>query len=81
MMVTYDDMCFDEARDGFEDALCAVRLLFAPEGKAFREVLVARFSLNIEYRKSGDARTSTCARHFEWQVEGPRRIESIVYSV
>ena len=66
MVAAHDDVCFDEARDCLEDTLCTVGLLLAPEGKAFGEVLVARFfSLNTEYGESGDARTSTCAQHFE----------------
>jgi len=41
-VVAHDDVCFDEARDGFEDALRAVGLLLAPKRKTFREVLVTR---------------------------------------
>ena len=65
-MTAHDYVCFDEARDCLEDALCAVGLLLAPEGKAFREVLVTRFFFEHRiYRESEDARTSTCAQHFE----------------
>ena len=38
----HDDMRFDEARDGFEDALRAIGLLLAPKRKTFGEVLVTR---------------------------------------
>ena len=48
MVIAYDGVCFDEARDGFEHALCAVGLLLAPEGKALRKVLVTRFFLSIQ---------------------------------
>ena len=43
MVIAHDDVCFDKTRDCLEDALCAVGLLLAPEGKAFGEVLVARY--------------------------------------
>jgi hypothetical protein len=49
VVVTYDGVCFDEARNGFEHALCAVGLLLAPEGKAFGKVLVTRFF--FEYKR------------------------------
>jgi hypothetical protein len=64
-VAAHDYVSFDEARDGFEDALCAVGLLLAPKGKAFREVLVTKVPLNIENRESRRARTSTCAQHSE----------------
>jgi hypothetical protein len=38
----HDDVRFDEARDGFEDALRTVGLLLAPKWEAFGEVLVTR---------------------------------------
>jgi hypothetical protein len=65
MVAAHDDVCFDKARDGFEDALGAVGLFLAPEGEAFGEVLVTKVSLNIEDRESRRARTTTCAQHFE----------------
>ena len=43
MVTTHDYVCFDEARDCLEDALCTVGLLLTPEGKAFRKVLVTRY--------------------------------------
>jgi hypothetical protein len=39
---TYDDVSFDKARDGVEDAFCAVGLLLAPEGETFRKVFVTK---------------------------------------
>ena len=43
MVTAHDYVCFNEARDCLEDALCTVGLLLTPEGKAFGEVLVARY--------------------------------------
>ena len=37
----YDDVSFDKARDGIEDALCAAGLFLAPERETFRKVFVA----------------------------------------
>jgi hypothetical protein len=38
---TYDDVRFDEARDGVEDALGTVGLLLTPERKTLGKVFVA----------------------------------------
>ena len=77
-------MRFDEARDGVEDPLGAVGLLLTPERKTLGKVFVAGSAdiglgeLCVSGRRT---RTSTCARHAESRVGGPRRIESIVCSV
>ena len=63
----HDDVCFNETRDGFEDALRAIGPFLAPKRKAFGKVLVTRFSLNNWYtedRESGGSRTSTYVQHF-----------------
>jgi len=39
---TNDDVRFDEARDGLEDALCAIGLLLAPQRETFGKVVVTR---------------------------------------
>jgi hypothetical protein len=41
--VTYDDVRFDKARNGVENAFGAVRLLFAPERKTLGKIFVTRY--------------------------------------